>query len=226
MTWISVVWSFSFKLNFLKHLLIVVVSSCLLTPLIYLFIHPEVSAPWFCFEKLQENSCGGFSFWARLQTPAHVFSCEFCEINKMYFVEKLRTTASEHRIYILLIFVLILRQNRYLPLNSDHLLGKQRTILRYRSQPSKISYLRFGDIFYFLPSDWLVPRSLSVKSANVGFEDCWSIWNITCQFTPDFGKKALNSFAILRSSKISTLLTVIPSLKVDDLSFIFQLVPS
>ena len=123
------------------------VSSYLLTPLIYLFIHPEAFVRWFCFEKLQENSCGGL----RLQTPAHVFSCEFCEINKMCFVEKLRTTASEHRIYILLIFVLILRQNRYLPLNSDHLLGKQRTMLRYRSQPSKISYLRFGDVFYFLP---------------------------------------------------------------------------
>ena len=48
-------------------------------------------------------------------------------------------------------FVLILLENRYLPLNSNHLLGKQRTMLRYRSQPSKIPYLRFGDVFYFLP---------------------------------------------------------------------------
>ena len=87
-------------------MLSMVVSSYLLTLFIYLFIHPEASIGWFCFEKLQENSCGGFSFLTRLQTPAHVFSCEFCEINKMYFVEKLRTTASEHRIYILLIFVL------------------------------------------------------------------------------------------------------------------------
>ena len=133
-------------------MLIMVVSFYLLPLLIYLFIHPEASIRWFCFEKLQENSCGGFSFLTRLQTPAHVFSCEFCEINKMYFVEKLRTTASEHRIYILLTFVLILRQNRYLPLNSDHLLDKRRTILRYRSLPSKISYLRFGDVFYFLPT--------------------------------------------------------------------------
>ena len=125
---------------------IMAVSSYLLTPLIYLFIHPEASVRWFCFEKLQENSCGGL----RLQTPAHVFSCEFCEINKMYFVEKLRTTASEHRIYILLIFVLILRQNRYLPLNSDHLLGKHGTMLRSRSQPSKISYLRFGFFIFYL----------------------------------------------------------------------------
>ena len=120
------------------------------TQLIYLFTHPEASVRWFYFEKSQENSCGGFSFLIKLQTPSHVFSFEFCEIKNIYFVEKLRTAASEHRIYIFF-FVLILRQNRYLPLNSDHLLGKQRTMLRYRSQPSKISYLRFGDVFYFLP---------------------------------------------------------------------------
>ena len=42
-------------------------------------------------------------------------------------------------------------QNIYLPLNSDNLLGKQHTMLRYGSQPSKISFLRFGDVFYFLP---------------------------------------------------------------------------
>ena len=133
-------------------MLIIVVSSNLYTPLIDLFIHSEASARWLYFANSQENSCGGFSFLIKLQTPGHVFSSEFCEINKIYFVEKLRTAASEHRIYILLIFVLILRQNRYLPLNSDHLLGKQRTMLRYGSQSSKISYLRFGDVFYFLPS--------------------------------------------------------------------------
>ena len=115
-----------------------------------MFIHPEASIRWFYFEKSQENSCGGFSFLIKLQTPLHVFSCEFCEIKNIYFVEKLRTAASGHRIYIFF-FVLILRQNRYLLLNSDRLLGKQRTMLRYRSQPSKISYLRFGDVFYFLP---------------------------------------------------------------------------
>ena len=120
------------------------------TLLIYLFIHPEESIRWSYFEKSQENSCGGFSFLIKLQTPLHVFSCEFCEIKNIYFVEKLRTAASEHPIYIFF-FVLILRQNRYLPLNSDHLLGKQRTILWCRSQPSKTSYLRFGDLFYFLP---------------------------------------------------------------------------
>ena len=79
-----------------------------------------------------------------------MFSCEFCEIKNIYFAEKLRTAASEHQIYIFF-FVLILHQNRYLPLNSGHLLGKQRTMLWYRGQPSKISYLRFGDVFYFLP---------------------------------------------------------------------------
>ena len=83
-------------------------------------------------------------FLIKLQTPLHVFSCEFCEIKNICFVEKLRTAASDHRIYIFF-YVLILRQNRYLPLNSDHLLGKQCTML------SKISYLRFGDVFYFLP---------------------------------------------------------------------------
>ena len=118
----------------------------------YLFVYTEASVRRFYFEKSEENSCGGFSFLIKLQTPAHVLSCEFCEINNIYFVEKLRTATSEHRIYILLISVLILRQNIYLPLNSDHLLGKQRTMLRYGSQSSKISYLRFGDVFYFLPS--------------------------------------------------------------------------
>ena len=57
-------------------------------------------------------------------------------------------------------FVLILRQNRYLPLNSDHLLGKQRTMLRYRSQPSKISYLRFGDVFYLFTCWISIPTRL------------------------------------------------------------------
>ena len=113
-------------------------------------MYQEASVRWFYFEKSQENSCGGFSFLIKLQTPLHVFSCEFCEIKNIYFVEKLRTAASEHRIYIFF-FVLILRQNRYLPLNSDHLLGKQLTMLRYKSQPSKIFYLRSGDVFYFLP---------------------------------------------------------------------------
>ena len=84
-------------------MLIIVLSSHLLTPLIYLFIHPEASVRWFCFEKSQDSICGGFSFLIKLQTPAHVFSCEFCEINKIYFVEKLRTAASEHRIYILML---------------------------------------------------------------------------------------------------------------------------
>ena len=86
----------------------------------------------------------------KLQTAAHAFSCEFCEIKNISFVEKLRLAASEHRIYIFVV-VLILRQNRYLPLNSGHLLGKQPTMVWYRSQPSKISYLRFGDVFYFFP---------------------------------------------------------------------------
>ena len=54
---------------------------------------------------------------------------EFCEIKNTYFVEQLRTAASEHRTYIFF-FVLILRQSRYLPLNSDHLLGKQRTMFK------------------------------------------------------------------------------------------------
>ena len=93
--------------------------------------------------------CPFLFFLIKLQTPAQVFSCEYCEIKNTYFVEQLRTAASEHRIYIFF-FVLILRQNRYLPLNSDDLLGKQRTMLRYGSQPSKISYLRFSDVFYFL----------------------------------------------------------------------------
>ena len=79
-----------------------------------------------------------------------MFSCEFCDIKNTYFVEQLRMAASEDQISIF-IFVLILRQKRYLQLNSDHLLGKQHTMLRYGGQPSKISYLRFGDVFYFLP---------------------------------------------------------------------------
>ena len=115
-----------------------------------MFIHPEASVRWFYFERSQGNSCGGFSFLIKLQTPSHVFSFEFCEIKNIYFVEKLRTAASEHRIYIFF-FVLILRQNRYLPLNSDHLLGKKLTMLRHSSQPSKISYHLSGDVFYFLP---------------------------------------------------------------------------
>ena len=94
--------------------------------------------------------CWRFSFWIKLQSPAHVFYCEFCEIKNIYFVEKLRMAASEHRFYIFF-FVLILRQNRYLPLNSDPLLDKQRAMLWYRSQPSKMSYLWFGDFFNFLP---------------------------------------------------------------------------
>ena len=53
---------------------------------------------------------------------------------------------------VIFFFVLILRQNRYLPLNSDHLLGKQLKMLRYSSQPSKISYLRFGDVY----RGWLI----------------------------------------------------------------------
>ena len=116
------------------------------TQLIYLFIHPEASVRWFYFEKSQENSCGGFSFLIKLQTPLHVFSCEFCEIKNIYFAEKLRMAASEHRIYIFF-FVVVLLQNRYFLLNSDHLVGKQHTMLRSRSQPSKISHLQFGDVF-------------------------------------------------------------------------------
>ena len=42
-------------------------------------------------------------------------------------------------------------QNRYLPLNSVNLLGNQHTMLKYGIQPSKIPFLRFGDVFYFLP---------------------------------------------------------------------------
>ena len=43
---------------------------------------------------------------------------------------------------------------------------------------------------------------------------------------PMFVKKALNSFAVLRSSKISVSLTAILLGRFDDLSFIFLLVPS
>ena len=60
-----------------------------------MFIHPEASVHWFYFEKLQENNCGGFSFLIKLQTHAHVFSCEFCEIKNIYYVERLPTAASE-----------------------------------------------------------------------------------------------------------------------------------
>ena len=107
----------------------------------------------------------------KLQTPLHVFSSEFCEIKNIYFVEKLRTAASEHPIFIFF-FVLILRQNRYLPLNSDHLLGKQRTMLRYRSQPSKMSYLRFGGVLFFTPENveedsGNIPGNVSKDSRNV-----------------------------------------------------------
>ena len=100
----------------------------------------------------KHSSIVHFSFLIKLQTPAQVFSCEFCEIENTYFVEQLWVAASEHPIYIFF-FVLILCQNRYLPLNSDHLLGKQRKMLRYGSLPSKISDLRFGDAFYFLPKE-------------------------------------------------------------------------
>ena len=75
------------------------------THLIYLFIHPEASVRWFYFEKSQENSCGGFSFLIKLQTPAHVFSYEFCEIKNIYFVEKLRTAASDLNIKFILSFL-------------------------------------------------------------------------------------------------------------------------
>ena len=137
------------------------------TLLIYLFIHPEESIRWSYFEKSQENSCGGFSFLIKLQAPLHVFSFEFCEIKNIYFVEKLRTAASEHRIYIFF-FVLILRQNRYLPLNSDRLLGKQRTMLRYRGQPSKIYY---SDLVIFficclLNTRWDCTRSLALANCS------------------------------------------------------------
>ena len=137
-----------------------------------MFIHPEPSIRWFYFEKSQENSCGGFSFLIKLQTPLHLFSCEFCEIKNIFFVEKLRTAAFKHRIYIFF-FVLILRQNRYLPLNSDHLLGKQRTMLRYRSHPSKISYLRFGDVFYFFP---VLSKQFDFC---VGLTNCWIKYTAT-----------------------------------------------
>ena len=72
-------------------MLIIIVS---LRTHIYLFIHPEVSVHWFYFEKSQESSCGGFSFLIKLQTLAHVFFCEFCEIKNICFVEKLQTAAS------------------------------------------------------------------------------------------------------------------------------------
>ena len=62
----------------------------------YLFVYTEASVHWFYFEKSEENSCGGFSFLIKLQTPAHVLSCEFCEINNIYFVEKLRTATPKH----------------------------------------------------------------------------------------------------------------------------------
>ena len=72
-----------------------------------MFKHTEASVRWFYFEKSQENSCGGLSFLIKWQTPPHVFSCEFCKIKNIYFAEKLRTAASEHRIYIFF-FVFIL----------------------------------------------------------------------------------------------------------------------
>ena len=101
----------------------------ILTYIIYLFIHREASVRSFYFEKLQENSFGGFSFLMKLQTPEHMFSYESREIKNTYFGEKLRTAASEHVIYIFFL-LLVLRQNKYLPLNFDYLLGKQNTILR------------------------------------------------------------------------------------------------
>ena len=79
-----------------------------------------------------------------------MFSCEFCEIKNTYFVEPLQTAACEYWIYIFF-FVLILRWNRYFAFNSDRLLDKQCTVERYGSQPSKISYLLFGDVFIFYP---------------------------------------------------------------------------
>ena len=108
----------------------------------------------------------------KLQTPLHVFFCEFCETKNIYFVEKLRKAASKHRIYIFFFVLILLRQNRYLPLNSDHLLGKQRTMLRYRSQPSKMSYLRFGGVLFFTPENveedsGNIPGNVSKDSRNV-----------------------------------------------------------
>ena len=42
-------------------------------------------------QNLQENTCTGVSLLISLETPAHVFSCEFCEILKnIYFVKYLR----------------------------------------------------------------------------------------------------------------------------------------
>ena len=109
--WHEVQWN-SYRVSllswyFLKHMLIIIPynsfiknTQLILFFFLFLFIHPEASIRWFYFEKSQENSCGGFSFLIKLQTPLHVFSCEFCEIKNIYFVEKLRTAASEHQIYI------------------------------------------------------------------------------------------------------------------------------
>ena len=114
---------------------------------LYIQKHPSVG---FILKNHRKTIVAGSLFLTKLQIPEHVFSCEFCEIKNIYFAEKLRMAASEHRISIFF-FVVVLLQNRYFLLNSDHLLGKQHTMLRSRSQPSKISHLRFGDVFNFLP---------------------------------------------------------------------------
>ena len=111
---------------------------------IYLYIQKH-SSVGFILQNLRKTAAAD-SLLLKLQTPAFLHCCKFCEIKNAYLVEQLRTAASEHRIYFFF-FVLILQQNRYLPLNSDHLPDKQRTVLRYGSQPSKISYLRFGNAF-------------------------------------------------------------------------------
>ena len=119
-------------------------------PALYcLFIHTEASVHWFYFEKSQENSCGGFSFLIKSQTTAHVFSCEFCAIKNIYFVGKLRTAACEHRVFIFF-FALILRQNRYLPLNSVNYSVSNVRCYGVRANPVKfpISDLVMFFIFY------------------------------------------------------------------------------
>ena len=87
---------------------------------LYIQKHPSVG---FILKNHRKTIVAGSLFLTKLQIPEHVFSCEFCEIKNIYFAEKLRMAASEHRISIFF-FVVVLLQNRYFLLNSDHLVGK------------------------------------------------------------------------------------------------------
>ena len=67
--------------------------------------HKEAVAQTCCVKKLflvisqnsQENTCASGSFLIKLQTPAQVFSCEFCEISKNnFFYRTPLVAASDH----------------------------------------------------------------------------------------------------------------------------------